>query len=1822
MKRFCLSVLLFILACAGQAVAGNAGKALDKLWKKVEDSMAEDRPRKTLDLLEDVISAAKKERNPLYFFRGLDAYRSVSVRLDWKRNDSIRAEIMKEAEEFGCPVAEYCLMVSMSGFGAPADTLLSFASRNEESLKADCNREFYTEENISSFFLYSYADLPEFVRENISDDYEYVMWTIACLSMSGAEDVYAESCRLLYRHLPEDSINRTYLEFFMADGIDDESKRIDSLEKFSAKYAGRAISLYARRALLKARFNQNLKALTSGKRYAGSPEKQADSLSEVFSRFRKDCIAFERDRTGYSGPEAGIAAECGGIDGLIRHLDEEKAVMSQAGRDTVCVILKNLKKAEFLVYEPGKRGKLIFSADVKDDSGHYFVPDTFRIALPDMDDGNYVLYVKSGKTIVTGSLKQYSVSGAYRFTDEGLTVFAGDFMTGQPLSGVRLEAFAGDSLALVRDSVDFSGFVCIGDGFAGHREITRLVFSYRDSLGYMRKSGNIRVSRHYDRTFEAEAVSDDDIADSHCRIFRDRSVFIPGDTVHFKAVLYSSSESGISAWKDGRDVEVILEDASGTAIGRGMFSTDGFGAVAGSFVLPSDVRRGWTSLSVMCGGRKFLTSGGAFRVEDIVLPTYSVDFDTFDGIILPGDTVSVTGKATSYTGHPVSGYAARYTVKNFDALVASGDLTFSEDGTFRFSFQAGTRDSDYDFYQITLTITGTDGETNSFDTWLSVSYDLMLGMTAENSAEGKINGTDADSRYYGHDWYGSSIIAEDIEECIFRFESNGRPVPGMEISYKVSSGQGKQFISGTAVSGKAVSLDFSGLHSGEYVLEAEAPVRFAMPGGRDSVIVVRYLHSFIRLCDGEDNMDADVESVFRVCPGQDISLQTGAGRGPVWAVVELFDGNLRSLRSELVHLDGIPGKSGSLKTLVWEYEDSYPDDVLLVAFYFREGKSYSYSYTFRRDRTPDSPVPVEFTAFTDKTAPDTETSCELKTIPDAEVLVAVFDSSSEDIAENIWSSIGKPRDRYLYISTCSYPGSHRITGYGGGLDLGWSESQVIVAYAVQSKASGSGRQFRKAVAAASENSFMDMEFVNMESDSALGDAVELVPEGWNNLSPREEFSNTLAFIPFLKTGADSTVRFSFRTSDKLSTYVVSVFVHDTAMRNNVLRREMLVAKDIMVSMSVPQFLCEGDRLEVRAAVSDASDTGAEGILTFCAYDGADMDSSSLLLASGRPVNVAAGGQHAEIFTVNVLSGTDTLGLLASFNGGEGDGMFVTVPVFPAEQTLTEAHSAVLLPGMPEDSLYSELRDRFVNVSGYGAEYDRRDLYSMLLDAIPSELSVDGADVLTLVKSLYSACLSESVTGEASVISGEDGQQESVNSLASRLEEYACPDGGFGWFAGMESSPVVTACVLDMLGGLRDRVSLADAGISTSLVKKAAAYLDSAVMPDSKPRVHGGGISLPLYLHVRSMYPEFDFSPASADRRALRAFRRNIRECLDVRGENVLYGRILAKAERISAVMNLASDEAKNLAEDFGLSGIRMRRLERNAARDLASLVEYAVPHASGGMYYPNAVMPFRGLMESELYAHSLLCDLLSDYSPESGIADGIRIWIMVQKETQDWDDDPAFVRAAASVADGIASVGDIAVLVMKQRFVRPFTGINPAGNGMGIERKYYVERPGTMGDDGRQSSSDKAIVREELKAGDILHPGDIVTAVYSVRSDENRSFVRIEVPHNAALRPLDQFSGLRFGVLHQADSASGGAVRALYPYAYREVRSDRTVFWFDNFPEEESFAEEKFIVVHEGSFVSPVEEIECLYAPHYRANGGYGGRMDVGGAKSAVGACE
>jgi hypothetical protein len=209
-------------------------------------------------------------------------------------------------------------------------------------------------------------------------------------------------------------------------------------------------------------------------------------------------------------------------------------------------------------------------------------------------------------------------------------------------------------------------------------------------------------------------------------------------------------------------------------------------------------------------------------------------------------------------------------------------------------------------------------------------------------------------------------------------------------------------------------------------------------------------------------------------------------------------------------------------------------------------------------------------------------------------------------------------------------------------------------------------------------------------------------------------------------------------------------------------------------------------------------------------------------------------------------------------------------------------------------------------------------------------------------------------------------------------------------------------------------------------------------------------------------------------------------------------------------------------------------------------------------------MPWRGLLESELDAHCTLIDIMDRFG-HSEISNGIRLWIMVQKETQDWKQQPGYIEALGAVLNGPESVLDTKVLALKASYSAPFDKVRASGNGMSIARKAVPE---------------------------VLHIGDRIKLSVDITNEENRSFVKLTIPFGAGLIPVDQKSGYRWG-------------------CYRNVLKDRIECWYEVYPEEKTTVSEEFFVTRAGSFQAPVATIECEYAPHYRANDAWNGRLEV-----------
>ena len=1275
----------------------------------------------------------------------------------------------------------------------------------------------------------------------------------------------------------------------------------------------------------------------------------------------------------------------------------------------------------------------------------------------------------------------------------------------------------------------------ITDKFEGDTHPFSLEFS-------LTENGVKRLSRELSVNTSLASYSTSSSESLCVRILTDCGAYNPGDTLHFKAILYTGNyQTAFRTLEAGKKFKAVLKDARNKTIATKELTTNEFGSIASEFVLERRERNGQYSISIEDDKRAIGYT--YFTVDDFVLPSFELTFDRDDNLYLPGDEVTVKGVIKSYSGHSLGAAKVAYTVTRSGATVEEKSLTPASDGTFAIKI-ATDADERYSSYSLNVKVTDATGETLEWNKWLSISPEIPLNVTILDTADGECS-------------EGMDIISSDsLRMNISVGESLRRK--SLLITYSVFF-KDKEIHRGVAENGKDVELDLSSYPSGNYKVKAEASAK----NSEGLVKSSQYEREFLKLKDGDTALDAPLENVFRVLEGGDIALQLGAARGSVWAAVEICGYGNRTLVSEVVHLDGVQGKPGSLKTLRYAFGEDWGDAVTMYVMYFRNGGRYSYQHEFRRKATATDALPLSFTRFLDKTLPGQPYTFIIKTLTGVECAAAIFDKSTETIHSNQWQPVrlSAPRAPYMHFSCQNGVNS--------------ANSYSVIAYGVQPRMKNALMSRSAMAVSLDESATAEVYDMALASNSAP-EAVEEESEA--AVTVRSDFAGTLAFEPFLHSDSNGEAQLNFRTSDKLSTFIVSLYAHDRNMHNSVLRREMVVSLPVKVSVAEPQFLYIGDQYTLRATLSSSAETEVSGTLRLEAFPGSDYRTLNALNSSSARVSVAPGESKVVSLPVDVPQ-VDELGLKITFiadsQGDGSDAVFVSVPVREPAQTITEAHSAVLRSGADAQALIDTLRSQFVNFDGLAANVKVTSVLDLIREALPSRIGTDSKDILSLTDAFYCAKLSSKL--------GSEVEPSVVEELVTKILDCNNSDGGYAWFAGMKSSPVLTAVVIGRFAALREKGIALPSGLEESLAASVK-YLDVSYFDKSGRPYWCGGISLGQYLYVRSLFADQSLSASTT-----REFRKAVREYLVPSKDRGLQGEIFSKARRSYIIYRLlGSSDGLSLASSLGVNFSTRRRLQKSLDADLASLKQYAVEHRSGGIYFPNAVMPFRGLLESEAYAHSLICDLLRDCG-ESALADGLRLWLMIQKETQQWSADPGYVDALASVLDGSQEVLDTRIVSLTASGVLPFSVIQAAGNGFTISRAYSVERVV----DGK-----KTLV--PLADGDTLNVGDRVVAEYRIWNEENRSFVRVSALRPACLRPSSQLSGA-YGWWLAPLRVSGFYVCT--PQGYRNVLSDRTEYWFDSYPEEKTVITEEFFVTQEGRFQQGTVEVESLYAPHYRANG-------------------
>lgn len=1822
------------------AETDSEGHVLVALWADYEQAVSLDRPAKQVEILSKIKSEASEKRLAWDYYDAAKKYVSDAASRNWKLQDSLKLKLGEEIAKFDEPVMSFVWKLSKGD--ETAESVFEYVRANAKRLEASCNQPFWTSYDGRS----SVPGITGsgFVKEFYANDYQYALWTLLARNFYTGK-LFADIAEALAEYQGDSYPLGAFLEYVKlekswrnADG--NTSVKKSGLEAFADKYAGKAVSMFAKASLLEMEFS------SLGEKKAGSDEYKA-----LYDK----CAAFEKERTAFTGIESKVVGDLTTVENLCIHLTA-KSIDVRIKDGKILVLLQNLKSAKLSMSPDEAGSKTVLSESLDNPKCSFYVKDTVSVDFPMVDDGDYVIVAKNGKCVSSRRYGSHRISVASRTDSRGKCIYAAGWKSGKPLECADLQLYKNGKVIASCAGFKFDGFTPLPQEFVSVMKDNvyyTLTCSYKGEDGFLRKSEQLSLNSWYNTV-----NSGDDSKARLCgEVFTDKSAYNPGETLEFKVLLYNiEGRNNARVAPQGTECKVVLKDAQDNEVSSQLLTTNEFGSLAGKFALPKGLGNGYWYVNVLAGGKKLLTVKPV-RVDEFVLPTFDLEFDKTETLFFPGDEVTVSGRVRSLSGHPVSSANAVYEVTSYGDKIDSGKLKMSSDGSFVVSFKAlPSQWSRY--YNVEVRISDDTGETHEYSRAIWVADELTLELELANEAEGQAFATDEKSEITPRRWQRKesvSILRGNVASVRMDVLSDdGEAVP-VKVKYTLLNERGTTLLSGEAASGEAENIDLKSCPSGLYTIKADAQAR--SQSGKEYTD-----SSSLRILLVNDSMtvlDAPVKDFImpfaqQVTEGENASIWFGmADDAPVWAIAEIFGEKANVLDIKFVQLSGVRGKDGSLVKLEFPYKKEYPDAVLAKVFYFRNGDSVSYSYEFHKVRKSDI-LPLEFSAFEDRTLPDTEYTFSVKTAPETECLAAVFDKSSELIEPNHWPVYSPVEYNVCTIHFNTAPGSVDADGRDDVIAYGSArKSKSPVFYSMNARAA--------VEMGCVEDAAPVMESKSLECGSGAEPAV------------RDNFASTLTFQPFLRPDKNGNLSFSFRTGGTLSTFIVSLYAHDRSMRNSALRREMTVSLPVKVNVVAPEYLYRSDNYRLAVGLSSVAENDVEGTLTLNIYKGGDY--KALESSGAKPVSVQslrvkvpAGESLRSLFDVNVnelIPECGTLGFKVVFkaeNGGNAfsDAMFVPVSVYPDTQRLTESHSAVLLAGADQDALISRLRKMFVNADGDNAEVKVLSILDMVRDAVPSKVEPAGNDVLTLSEALYVRRLADALRA-AGRMPARDSVVLSDEELMKKMLACHNADGGFGWFEGMSSSPVITAVLLErcakmLKAGLLDG-SEAVAGDAAS-AKNVEEVLASAVKYIDKRQFAYlqaipfwcGGLSDSQYMYVRSMYASVEFTEWNSvsgilgklfGKRA-KQFRSDAKAYLVPSKERGLNGRILDKARRLSTLIRLSSSsDGIALAKSWGVRVNAGARLEKSVEADVASLLEYAVMHKDGGMYYPNAVMPFRGLLESEAYAHSMLCDLLSGYafrmqtagkgsvntSEAKRVADGIRLWLMLQKETQHWEATPDFVDAINSVMEGDAAVKSTKVVVLTAVTDLPFAEVKASGNGFTVERKFYRVGAGqsASGEDsagmsgassgassgsvsaeasrgssgvGSGTTADKA-ARQEIRPGDRVNVGDKIVTEYVIHNDENRSFVKISAPREAAFRPANQFSG-RYGwwlsPLRIADWYS------FTPQGYRNVKSALTEYYFDSYPEENTVISEEFFVTQTGTFSAPVVTIESLYAPHYRAN--------------------
>lgn len=761
----------------------------------------------------------------------------------------------------------------------------------------------------------------------------------------------------------------------------------------------------------------------------------------------------------------------------------------------------------------------------------------------------------------------------------------------------------------------------------------------------------------------------------------------------------------------------------------------------------------------------------------------------------------------------------------------------------------------------------------------------------------------------------------------------------------------------------------------------------------------------------------------------------------------------------------------------------------------------------------------------------------------------------------------------------------------------------------------------------------------------------------DQVQARQNLNETAFFFPHVASGDDGVVRLEFQMPEALTKWKFMGFVHDTQLRSGLLTDEVVTSKDLMVQPNPPRFLREGDKLEFSVKILNQSATRQSGRakLSLSNLQTDESMSQALGLApEEQEFDIPAGQSVSLYWMLNVPDFSGVLGyrvVAATERLSDGEEGFLPVlskrvlvkealplpirgqttkqfefkSLLNAGQSDTLRHQSLTVQMTSNPTWYAVMALPYLMENPYpSSESIFSRLYANALgqhivgsnprierifkqwegtDALdsPLEKNEDLKNILIQQSPWLRDAKSESqARRQVAVLFDKNRMQAELANAQQRLAQMQYSDGAWPWCPGGPANDYITLHIVTGMGRLRHLGVEVDTTMAVKALDRLDHFIDKTyqeILRHKHEDQNHLSSTIAMYLYGRSFFLK-DQAIDAKYKPAVDYFLQQARDHWLTLGSRLPQGYVAIALQRFGDL--------------------------QTPKKIVASLTERSLSDEEMGMFWREGESRWHW-WEAKIETQAMMIEVFDEVAADVERVDELKVWLLKQKQTQNWDSTKATTDAIYALllrgTSGLASTQLVEVQLgttkiepqqteagtgyYQERLVRgeiePALGQitvtkKDAGVAWGSVHWQYLEDISKVK---AYSESPLTLTKSLFKKvntpeGPVIQPvvgalevGDQVVVRLELRTDRDLEYVYLKDDRGSGTEPVDVLSVYRY------QDGLG---------YYQSTRDTGSHFFFESLPRGVYVFEYSVRVQHRGQYQTGMALLECLYAPEFNGH--------------------